>query len=55
MFVVYSHERYNPEADMFKICSCDTEDEARYIIDALEYRDAFTYDYYIVKKENSQK
>lgn len=56
MFVVYSHEKYNPEANMFNICTCNSEQAAKYVVNALLYRDTCgknddsgIYDYYISK------
>ena len=54
MFIIYSHDKTDPESNMIKICTCETKDGANYVIDALVYRDtggrkdkSGQYDYYI--------
>lgn len=56
-FVVYSHDKTDIESSMFRLCSCDNIDSARYIIDALKYKDTCgrcddtgIYNYYIVEE-----
>ena len=56
MFEIYSHENYNPEADMVYICTCNSKNNADYIVKALKYfegggkqRSVGLYDYYIKK------
>lgn len=52
-YVVYSHEKCNPESDMYLICICRSKEAADYVVEALEYRDSGgkkdngMYDYYI--------
>lgn len=57
-FVVYSHNRLDVESDMIRICSCDNKNSAKYVIDALKYRDTMgkvdhtgVYNYYIIEEK----
>lgn len=57
-FVIYSHENFNPEADLIRLCACTSRRAAEYIVKALEYRDKCgnpdskgVYDYYIKEEE----
>lgn len=47
MFEIYSHENYNPEADMVYICTCDSKINAEYIVKVLKTYEGEMYDYYI--------
>lgn len=55
--MVYSHDKTDIESNMFRLCSCESIDSARYIIDALKYKDTSgrcdntgIYNYYIVEE-----
>lgn len=53
VYNIYSHDKSDPESDMYLICTCRTKASAKYVVDALEYRDSGgkndngMYDYYI--------
>lgn len=57
-FVVYSHDRSDIESTMFKICTCNNRNSAKYVVDALKYRDtggkndqSGLYEYYIMEEK----
>ena len=38
-FVVYAHDKTDVESGIIYVCTCDTEEIAKNITNALEYRD----------------
>lgn len=57
-FVVYAHDNTDFESSLIYVCTCDTEEVARNISDAMKYRDTCgnknitgMYDYYVKKED----
>lgn len=38
-FVVYAHDKTDAESSLIYVCSCDLEDVAKNIVQALKYKD----------------
>lgn len=54
---VYGHNNLNVEEDMFYVCTCDSMETAKFVVDALDYKETLggkletvNYKYYIFKK-----
>jgi hypothetical protein len=56
-FVIYAHDKSDIESSLIYICTCDSQNIAKSIVDALNYRDTGgrnddtgIYNYYIKNK-----
>ena len=57
-FVVYAHDKTDAESAIIYVCTCDTEDVAKSIANAMKYRDtggredhSGLFDYYVRKED----
>lgn len=56
-FAIYAHDKTDAESSLIYVCTCDSEEVARGIVDAMKFRDTGghkniqgMFDYYIKRK-----
>jgi len=57
-FVVYAHDKTDVESNLIYVCTCDSEEVAKSVSNAMSYRDtggrddsSGFYDYYVRKED----
>lgn len=57
-FVVYAHDKTDVESSLIYVCTCDTEDVAKSVSSAMDYRDSGgrndgsgLFDYYVKRED----